>query len=55
MAFDAIGWNLAPVPEPSAWAMLLAGAMRLGSARLAGRRRNRTLTAARTSFMMRAF
>lgn len=55
MAFDVIGWNLAPVPEPSAWAMLLAGTICLGCARLVGRRRNWTLTAARTSFMMRAF
>jgi hypothetical protein len=24
-AFDAIGWDIAPVPEPSTWAMLAAG------------------------------
>ncbi|HEX5345269.1 MAG TPA: NF038122 family metalloprotease [Duganella sp.] len=29
-AFDAIGWDIAPVPEPSTWAMLAAGLGMIG-------------------------
>lgn len=37
LAMDAIGWNVAAIPEPSGWAMLIAGLMVL-----AGRRNGRS-------------
>jgi hypothetical protein len=37
MAFDVIGWNLAAIPEPSTYALMLAGLAAVGS--LARRRR----------------
>jgi hypothetical protein len=41
-AFDAIGWDIAPVPEPSTWAMLAAG---LGMVGWTSRRRKTSQSA----------